>query len=303
MLLGIFLSACGSVAIATPVPGTTPCAPENNAYVIPISQNLIDLYENGVKSIGDPTAYNNIRQQAFNGLVNLVYYLSDSVDIQSGEKTIRITVTYISPELVHTIIVNHYLYKRYTNFSGKLNEQVLIHMSRIIGRNEYVFFMTFMASSYTNNTTSIIKFPLKQLDLTNTNNANIIPAHDDHILENPITLINGPEYGFFYFPMASIQNGTCQAVLDKNYDTRIVLSVPSIVINDTDVGSRTWEYKYAPLIDMTNVSGLHQNRFSLALPVDQFAPKTSKLTASNLESPDFWVGLARMIWSETTLDQ
>ena len=56
--------------------------------------------------------------------------------------------------------------------------------------------------------------------------------------------------------MASIQNGACQAALDKNYDTRIVLSVPSIVINDTDMGPQTWEYKYAPLIEMTNVSGL-----------------------------------------------
>jgi hypothetical protein len=175
-------------------------------------------------------------------------------------------------------------------------------MSRIVGRNEYVFFMTFMASAYTNNTISIIKFPLKQLDLTNTNNANVIPVHDDHILENPIDLKNGPEYGFFYFPIASIQNGACQAALDKNYDTRIVLSVPSIVINDTNMGPQTWEYKYAPLIDMTNVSGLRQNRFSLALSADQFAPKTSKLTALNLESPDFWAGLARLIWAETTLD-
>ena len=83
IFFSILLSACGD-AITVPTPGTTPCAPENNAYSIPISQNLIDLYENGVKSIGDPTTYNNIRQQAFNELVNLVYYLSDSVDIQSG---------------------------------------------------------------------------------------------------------------------------------------------------------------------------------------------------------------------------
>jgi hypothetical protein len=203
---------------------------------------------------------------------------------------------------VHIIIVNHYLYKRYTHFSGRLNEQASSHVSGIVRRDEHVFFMTFTASSYVNNTTSIIRFPLEQLKLTNTNDTTTIPAHDDHNLEVPLILKNGPEYGFVYFPMAVIQNEICQAVLDKNRDTRIVLSVPSIVINDTDMGSQSWEYKYAPLIDMTNISDVHQNKFSLALPADQYAPKMSTLTTVDLESPFFWADLARIIWLETTLD-
>lgn len=302
ILLSILFSACGNGDIATPTSGITPCPPGSNVYVSPISQNLIDLYENGVASAGDSTAYGNVQLQAFNELVNHVYYLSDSVDIQSGEKTVRITITYISPELAHIILVNHYLYKRYINFSGKFKEQVPNHVSRMIGRNEYVFFITFTASFYTDNPKSIIIFPLKELKLINTNNTAVTPVHDDHNFEKPFDLTNGPRYGFFYYPMAIIQNGPCQTVLDRNYDTSIELSVPKVFINEDDMGSHSWDYKLAPLIDMTSVSGAHQNKFSLPLLIDQFVPRTSTLTVMNIESQDFWAALARIIWAETTLD-
>jgi hypothetical protein len=303
MLLSILLSACGNVVTATPTPGATPCPPESNAFAAtPINQFLLDIYEKGVASAGDSTSYSNVQLQVFNELVNHVYYLSDSVDIPSGEKTIGITITYVSPELAHIIVVNHYLSKRYLDFSGKLKEQVSTHLARMIGRNEYVFFITFTASAYTDNPTSIINFPLKKLKLTNTNNATVFPAHDDHNLEKPIDLTDGPKYGFFYYPMAVIQNGPCQAVLDKNYDTSIELSILNIVINETDIGPQSWDYKLAPLIDMTTVSGVHQNKFSLPLLIDQFTPKTTTLTAMNMESPDFWAALARILWLELTLD-
>ena len=305
ILFSIFLSACDAAAVlATPTQDVTPCSPpDSNAYLVtPINQNIIDIYENGVTSVNDTNAYNTNRLKAFNELVNHVYSLSDSVDIQSGAKTIRITITHIDPELVHIIVLNHYLYKRYTDFSGKLNDQMPYHMGRIARRNEYVFFVTFMESAYTDNTASVIDFPLEQMELTNTNNTNISRTHDDHNLENSITLNNSIEYGFVYFPMAVIQNGVCEPVLDANYDTRIMLSIPSIVINDNDTGSHTWEYDYAPLIDMTNVPGTHQYKFSLGLFVDQFTPKVIKPPSMSLESPDFWVAMSRTIWLETTLD-
>jgi hypothetical protein len=302
MLVNYLLSACSNSNIATPTAGATPCPPESNAYGTPISDNLVALYEKAITYAGDSTAYSNVQLQAFHELVNHVYYLSDSADMQSGEKTVRITITYISPELVHIIVVNHYLYKRYIHFSGKLKDQIPNHVSRMIGRNEHVFFITFSASVYTDNSKTVFSFPLKQLRLTNTNNASFIPAHYERNLENPIDLTNGPIYGFFYYPMAITQNGPCQTVLDRNYDTSIVLSAPNFFINEEDIGAHSWDYKLAPLIDMTGVSGTHQYEFTLPLLIDQFTPKASTLTATNLKSPDFWTALARIIWLETTQD-
>lgn len=302
MLINIVFSACGNGNNVAPTSGATPCPPESNPYATPISDSLVALYEKAITASGDSTAYSNVQLEVFNKLVNDVYYLSDSVDMHSGEKTIRITITYISPELLHTIIVNHYLYKRFFNFSGKLKEQIPVHLSMMVGRNEYAFFITFTASAYTDNPKITFDFPLKELKLTNTNNATFIPAHDDYNLEKTIDLTSSPQYGFFYYPMAVVQNGSCQMVLHKNYDTNVVLNIPSIIISDKDMGLQSWDYKLAALIDMTNVSGVHQNKFSLPLLIDQFSPKTSIFTASIIESPEFWAALARIIWLETTLD-
>jgi hypothetical protein len=305
VVFSMVLSACEGVfgtLTPTPTPGVTPCPPNSNPYVTSIGSNLNAIYETCVKTAGDSVAYNNIQQQALTEFVNHVAYLTDTVEIQSGENTLRITITYISPELVHIIILNHYLYKRYLDYSGKLNEQVQSHIARIIGRNEYVFFISFSASNYTNNQIGTFIFPLKELKLTSTNNETVLPMHDDHFLKKPIDLKDGPKYGFFYYPMAVQQNGPCETILDNNYDTSIELSIPGIVISEKEMGSQSWHYKIAPLIDMTNISGTHQNRFSLPLLPDQFSPKTSMLTATNAESYEFWLALSRIIWLEITQD-
>lgn len=159
--------------------------------------------------------------------------------------------------------------------------------------------MTISAPASNNNVR--ILFPLSSLELTNTNNLTVYTEHDDHNLERPIVLSNEPEYGFFSFSISVTKDGICQNVLNKN-DTRIVLSVPRITINENEIGPQSWEYEYAPLIDMTTVSTNHQQKFSVAFPVEQYSPNKSSLPQTDLESSDFWVSLTRIIWLETTLD-
>jgi hypothetical protein len=126
--------------------------------------------------------------------------------------------------------------------------------------------------------------------------------HDDHNLESPITLKNYPEYGFVYYSMAVTKNGSCQAVFDKNRDTRIVLSVPKVTIAGVEVGSQSWKFKYAPLINMKAVSPVRKNKFDGLTPA-QFTPENSSRSfLGDLDKPDFWVWLARLIWGEVTLD-
>lgn len=138
VLIGTLISACGTAAAAPPS-RPSPCPPDSNVYADNIDQQIVNIYENGVAYFNDKGVYNNYRQQAFNELLNQIYISTDSVDISTGDKTIRITITYISPELIHLIIINHYLYKGIINFTGRLNEQVRNQISRIINRNEHIF--------------------------------------------------------------------------------------------------------------------------------------------------------------------
>jgi hypothetical protein len=298
IVLSMMISACEGVALAAPA-DPPPCPPPENAYTYQLDPNYINFYNNGITNINDNAAYNNNREVAFKELVNRVYDWSDTVDINTGGKNVRITITYISPEIAQLIVINHYLYKQLTGFMGRLPEQVKIQMAGIINRNEHIFFVNIMASPSTDGTTLI--FPLSNLSLTNTSNLTVYREHDDHNLEGPMTLKNYPEYGFVYYSMAVMNNGNCQAVLDKNRDTRIVLSVPKITIAGVEVGFQSWKYKYTPLIDMKSITG-GKNKFENLPPGLSTPDNTLTSFLGDPGQADFWVWLTRLIWGETILD-
>lgn len=292
----ILISACGEAA-AAPATRFEPCTPDKNSYADPIDSNLVRSYETGIASIGNPSEFDRIRQEVFRELVNRVYDWTDSIVIDTGQRKIEITITYIRPELVHLIVINHYLFIRNNNFTGRLDEQVKSQLSRIMARNEHIFFIVFIASQSNNHMT--VNFPLSELELTNTSNLTVRREHDDHNLEKPIFLQSELEYGFFYFPMAVINNGICQTVIDKARDTSILISAPSITIDGTNYGQQSWKYKYSPLIDMTSVSPISNNKFQVVQPVDQISPIMGTLSPDNKEDQIFWIALARIIWLET----
>lgn len=304
--LSALLSACGEVSTAIPTAQISPCTPGKNDYDAPIEQRLVDIYEKAVVAIDSENTtngYNEFRRQAFVELVNSVFDWSDTVDVKLGEKTVRITVTYISPELTQIILINHYLHKAKLDYIDKLEAQIYGDISGIHARDEHVFFITVIASNYSSDSSLRITFPIKKLELTNTENLTIRPEHEDHNLEKTYTLTNGPVYGFFYYPMAvSINEGNCMTVLDKNRDTRIVLSISNFIINEKDYGTYSWEYNYAPLIKIASDSDVQNYKFPLTSVVDEFSPIMSKMRPTSLEEPEFWIALARLIWLETTQD-
>ena len=299
ILFSILLSACGDVAAAAPT-RFEPCTPEKNSYTNPIASYFVDRYEKGIASIGNPGEFDIIRQDVFRELVNRVYDWTDSVVIDTGQGKIDVTITYVRPELAQLIVINHYLFERNNNFTGNLNEQVKSQLSGLIARNEHIFFIAFIAPPSNNRVT--INFPLSELELTNTSNLTVGREHDDHNLEKPIFLQNELEYGFIYIPMAVLKNGICQTVIDKDRDTSILISVPSITIDGTNYGQQSWKYKYSPLIDMSSISPNSNNKFQFDQPVDQISPAMGSLSPDNTDNQDFWIMLTRIIWSETTLD-
>ena len=297
IVLSMMISACEGVAAVAPDP--PPCPPSENAYTYQLDSHYINFYNNGIAHINDSGAYNNDREVAFKELVNRIYDWSDTVDINIGGENVRITITYISPEIAQLIVINHYLYQQLTGFTEKLPEQVKIQLAGIIDRNEHIFFITIMAPPSMNGTTLV--FPLSELSLTNTSNLTIYREHDDHNLEGPITLKNYPEYGFVYYSMAVMKDGSCQAVFDKNRDTRIVLSVPNLTIAGVQVGFQSWKYKYAPLINMKSITK-GKNKFENLSPGQSTPDNTLTTFFGDHGQADFWVWLTRLIWGETILD-
>jgi hypothetical protein len=310
ILSSLLLSACAEVPAAA-LAHLPACYPARNVYADSIDNEYINIYNKGVASINnDIGLYNKYRQDAFDQLVDQVYHWSDSVDINVGDtegKPVRVTITYVSPRFLHLIILNHYLYKKISYPPQEVEEHVQSQMSRIISNEEHIFFIVFLAPHSNDGTT--IEFPIKELSLKNANNLTSYVEHADHNLEGPISITTEPEYGFFYIPMTVMKDGSCKTVLDKDHETRIFLNVPKITIDGAGTGLLSWEYKYAPIIDMATISGTHQVKFLLAQQVDLIAPDTGQLTSISSQQPfvdlngsNYWVALARFIWYVTTLD-
>lgn len=300
LLLSISISACGEAVAAAPATHLEACPPESNPYTEPVESHLANIYRAAVASANDVVGYNNNRHLAFTELVNLVHNWTDTVVINNGERNIEVAITYVSPELARAIVINHYLYIQNTNFITTLDGQVRTNLKGIIDRNEHVFFVTFITTPSTNGVT--INFPMSELGLTNTSNLTVFREHDDYNLEKPILLQNDLEYGFFYFPMAVTKEGICKTVFDKTRDTSVVISVPRVVINGTTFAPQSWKFKYAPLIDMSSLTGGGNSGLTIENIVDKFSPGMEMLSPGNKTDTNYWISLARIIWMETTLD-
>lgn len=300
MLLSTLISACGDAVAAAPAPRLEPCVLEQNPYTNPVETYLANIYRAAVTSMNDNGAYNINRHLAFTQLVNLVRDWTDSVVVNNGDRNIEVAITYVSPQVARAVVINHYLYMKNNDYTANLDAQVRSNLEGIIDRNEHVFFVTFITTPSSNGVT--IDFPLSELELTNTSNMSVNREHDDHNLEKTITLQNEPEYGFFYFPMAVIKDGSCQPVFDETRDTSVVISASRIMINGVTSGPQSWKFKYAPLIDMRLMSDGSSNGLTINHPVDQITPTMSPLFPGNKNDPNYWISMARMIWMETTLD-
>lgn len=306
IVLAIMLNACASAAGARAVYATA-CHPptvEGNVYRQPLQPILGNYYQNAF-SLQSNLTYQ--QYEAIKLLASQTERWSDSIDISLESKFVRITITYLSPELIQTIIVNHYLFRGIGNFSnGSLENEVASRMERIANRNEHIFLATLTASTYEQNTSYsdpvVIQLPLRSLALTNSSNVQVVPQHDDHNLEERIDLTQGPAHGSFSYPMAVMVNENCEFLLDDTTNMHLVLSIPFIDVNGTHYETRPWVLEYTSMLNIA----LDPNPIENRLPVDQspehFMPIKEPPTSITPVTPEYWETMARFIWHEVTQD-
>ena len=235
----MFLVACGptSAPITTILPS---CKPKDNVY-IPESGNsrlILSIYQSAL--VSNQTAYSENRTNAQNRALMLlrddVQRWSSFNDIPiSGSQTVRITLTYISPELVQEIILNQYLSNpsalSLETFQGMLTEE----MGQIAQRDEFFFLITLTASEYNPNATSdnmlILDIPVKEMILVNAEDLKVSPNHDDHPIDQEIILSRGPLSGYVAYPMAVQVGESCVQVLESLWNTTITISLSRLIIN------------------------------------------------------------------------
>jgi hypothetical protein len=309
IVFAIMLSACAPATVAASSMNATPCSPptlEGNAYRQSVQPILGGYYRNAFSNPNDFQNIETIQYEAMKLLATQIERWSDSIDFSFGTKYIRATVTYLSPELIQTIILNHYLFRKNGTFLSNFEAQVLSKMETIANRNEHLFFVTLIASNYEQGTSYgeqvIIQLPLQSLVLTNSSNVQVDPLHDDHALEDRIDLTFAPAHGYFSFPMAITVNGNCEFLLDKTNNAHLVLSIPHITINGTNYQTRPWMLDYAPSLALALDSNPMEDRLQLDRTPEHFSPDKDLPVPITPVDSEYWEKLARFIWHEMTLD-
>ncbi|MBN1452953.1 MAG: hypothetical protein JW963_18185 [Anaerolineales bacterium] len=306
IILGVMVSACETSAPSEL--HLTPCKPtpdgfnfyEEKSKTPPDGSIFLEAFPNDQLSIDF-----NIRQRALVTLKDQLRRWSSFQDILVNDKqVVRITLTYISPEMVEIIFLNHKLSQPViiskNDFINELKQQ-LEHLAEL---DELYFLVTITDSTYkplaTEKEFVILNIAMQNMVLTNSKNGNAVPNHYDPPLGQSINVSRNHISGYVAFPMSVLdENENCVPMLDPSLNTTITLRANDIKLSTSSgvVSNHqlTWFLRYHSLMDLkitpTPVA-INPN----ATPECLRTPPTPDLTIA--EPPDaYWEEMSRYVWA------
>ena len=252
----------------------------------------------------DPFTLQSVKNEAFTLLRDRVQRWSSSNDIPVGDQdVVRITLTYISPELLQIIILNHQLNQLIlskeqfkTNLENELKE--------IAKREELIFLITMTFSRYDQNETEenmvVLNFPIKDMALINSGDQHIKANHFDPPLEHEIVISRGPLSGYIAFPMRVAEGENCFQVLEHRWNTTLTANLDGVKVKgDNYIHPLTWFVKYHSLVEIGD--GTIPLSTILAAPsnitTDHQPPPPERNRPSNQEDDNYWGKMAIHIWT------
>ena len=148
------------------------------------------------------------------------------------------------------------------------------------------------------------------MTLMNTEDLQVVPNHDDHILDQPINTSLEPVFGYIAYPYAVMNGTNCRWILDPIYNKSITLTVPEVTVDGiTKSGPYTWVIPYASLVQsdfpkdlsMFNVPSDYDSNLISTLPKPP-GPMISIFTPNGLDENTYWQNYARFLWYQITLE-
>lgn len=285
LCLAILTSGCGVLPTASPTTGEEcPVAADDralNLYAIDMEEWVGEVYQHSlapdIPNQSDLTAQGRNLRQARNAAFKIfgwqVRRWSSFVDFKlvNTNDIVRITVTYLSPQLIETIMLNEAIQGEIPPkdsldvFQGKLKNK----LSHVGARSEVLFLMTISVARNTPDLNGalpiIIKIPFQNLILINSDGRSVRPKRFDQSLNHAIYLNdNKPFSSIFGYQMTVKTGETCSKLLDPNMNTTITVYLDNLAINDQTFSGQTWTIRYESL--------LGEDGLGSSLPFDDVYP-------------------------------
>ncbi len=253
-VLSTLMSACMPTSLQTPQ--TEPCIPTDsiiNPYQAEPAPWLWEIYSYPAKMGALPGSQPvlDARYAANTTLGRQAKRWSNFVDIDlSNSEKVRITVTYLSPQLLGIIHVNQMLLSGATTYNqDDFENRIKAGMANIAKRNESLFLLTISSSKVTAGNIITLDFPISGMELTNSSNTTVHPSHDDHSLDQYIRLVDNSFSGFVAYQLTIKDKEDCKLLLDPVWNTTISIHISGLTLNDGNREQQTWTIRYAPPVD------------------------------------------------------
>jgi hypothetical protein len=240
------------------------------------------------------------RYTAFQQLIKETKRWSDTQVLNLNDSSdARVTVTYLSPELLQAVILNQVLRDRSLTYG--FQDQLQKVLNTVAERNELLFLLTVaMKNSNMAPTRHTIRIPIQGMVMHNAENLTITHSHDDHNLEKVIDTSSDPVFGYLAYPLAQVSSNQCKWILDPKYNTNIVVTVPYVEVDGTSNATPLfWTIPYMSLINPIMPSDTYIWTLPPTYDQSQMAPFAEPPT--DINQPTYWQDFARFIWSQITL--
>lgn len=307
-ILSILLAGCGvgatsAILSSNPeicsLPASTP-----NPYDVPPEAWVSEPYRYiaATNSQFSEQQYREARYAAFQLLRKQTERWSNSVDISlSNTETVRITITYLSPQLLQLIEVNHVLMAR-TNLGmgdGDFQNFVRGSLNKAAKLQGMIFMVTVYAAIEPDRQPVAISLPIKKMVLINAENSTVYPIYYDHGLEGTLYLGNSAFSGFVVYPIAVKNSDTCHLVLEDTPDRKITIDMSNIIIEDKDRGNFTWTIRYSPILDDGAPDEKSEFTPSDTWQYSSYVP-LSQAPDLYLSSNEYWDAFSCYLWEQVT---
>ncbi len=238
---------------------------------------------------------------AFQKLISETKRWSDTETIKLDETSrLRITLTFISPELLQVVYINRVLKDGYPT-SG-FQDQLQAMLAKVAAREELLFLLTITTD---NNSVSpirhTIKLPVSEIVLNNSENLEVPHSHDDYNLAQSIdtTAESASVFGILAFPFTKPENGECKWVLNPKFNTNIVVTMPHLEVDgNRSPSSYSWTIPYTSLIDQG--PSFSAPNFNPPLGYDFNVITPYPLPPVKLNQPNYEQDFAKFIWQQIT---
>lgn len=253
-VLSTLMSACMPTSLQTPQ--TEPCIPTDsiiNPYQTEPAPWLWEIYSRPARLDLPPGSQPLLEAKyaAYTTLGRQTKRWSSFVDIDlPNSEKVRITVTYLSPQLLGIIHVNQMLLSGATTYNqDDFENRIKAGMATIAKRNESLFLLTISSSKVTEDNVITFNFPVSEMELTNSSKKMVYPSRYDHSLDHYIRLVDEAFPGFVAYQLTVKDEGGCKLLLDPLWDTTISIHINELTLNGSSREQQTWTIRYAPPVD------------------------------------------------------